>query len=148
MMRCSDMQAVNTDYRRPLPQGITFCLRCGEKEEPVFSTGGKWLHPIFDMERFLSENPCMDGILRVHDSAVGKAAAVLLVYNGIRYIHADLASSLAVKFIESLNLTVPEEKKVIFSYDRLVERFGCATEGELENLDDIELMYKLIKRRA
>lgn len=136
-------------YKSPFPEGISFQMWSGGSPEPVFSTGGKWLHPILDAERFLDENPGLkESVLCVHDSAVGKAAAVLMVRCGAGYIHADLASSLAVSFIESYNLRQPEEKKVCFSYGRITERFRCATEGELEFLDDVELMYKLIKRRA
>lgn len=136
-------------YKSPLPEGISFLMWSGGNPEPVFSTGGKWLHPILDAERFLEKNPGLrDDILCVHDSAVGKAAAVLLVRCGVRYIHADLASSLAVSFLEGYNLSQPEDRKICFSCGRMTDRFRCATEGELELLDDIELMYKLIKRRA
>ena len=41
----------NCAYRQDLTEGKTLSLFNGEQE--IFSSSGKWLHPLFEMEKFL-----------------------------------------------------------------------------------------------
>lgn len=116
-------------------------LQVFNDDKLIFSSQSKWLHPIFEFEEFLQTYDGNKENLFAHDTAIGKAAAVLLIRLGIKKIHGDLTSQLAVDYItEILN------SKAI-TYDTLIDRLKCQTEKELENLSDQEEMYKIIKAR-
>lgn len=130
-------------YKKPLPQGTSLCVF--ENDNLIFSSQGKWLHPLFDFEQFLiTQKAKPQGILSAHDTYIGKAAAVLMVRLGITKMHANTASKLAVEFIQELG---KKGFEVEFSYDTLIERLMCKTEEELQNLSDIPQMYELLQKR-
>ena len=116
----------------------------------IFSSESKWLHPIFEFEDFLREkDKNTNGLpysqmlnLTAHDSAIGKAAAVLLVRLGIRKMHGDLVSSLAVDYVEK---TLGPS---CITYDKLVDRLMCQTESILDPLTDVDEMYYILRKRA
>ena len=109
----------------------------------IFSSQSKWLHPIFEFEEFLKINEENHTPIKItdtfyaHDTAIGKAAAVLLLRLGIKKIHGDLVSKLALDYAGT-GLT----------YDTLVDRLMCQTEGILEPLTDVDEMYYLLRKRA
>lgn len=117
-------------------------LKIFNNEELIFTSESKWLHPLFEFEEFLKTYTGPKDNLRSHDSAIGKAAAVLTIRLGIKTIHADLISSLAVEYIKTAigtdNLT----------YDKCIDRLMCQTENQLEYLTDVDEMYYLLRKRA
>ena len=116
----------------------------------LFTSQSKWLHPIFEFEDFLKEEdqksdalPCTEMLnLTAHDSAIGKAAAVLLVRLGIKKMHGDLVSSLAVDYVTK---TLGKD---CITYDKLVDRLMCQTENILDSLTDVDEMYYILRQRA
>lgn len=118
--------------------------------------------PLFELERFLNGQRCSAtgcefaspwdnippaGDLRVHDTAVGLAAAVLMVRMGVARIHADLASERAVEFIKAVN-AAGGHPPIEFTWDRLVPKLLCATEGALAAMTSRDEMYRDLRRRA
>lgn len=108
----------------------------------IFYSESKWLHPIFEFETFLKSYEGPRENLTAWDSAIGKAAAVLLIRLGIREMHGELVSNLAVQYVES----VLGEGKI--TWDTLVDRLMCQTESQLETLTDSDEMYYLLRQRA
>ena len=117
-------------------------LRVFNGEHLIFSSEKKWLHPLFDFEEFLKTYKGPVDNLRSHDSAIGKAAAVLSVRLGIKNIHADLLSSLGLNYINQVL------GNGHITYDTLIDRLMCQTENKLENLTDSDEMYFLLRKRA
>ena len=121
-------------------------LKIFDDENLIFSSESKWLHPVFEFEDFLNQKalnaPVSTDNLFAHDSAIGKAAAVLLVRLGIKKMHGDLVSSLAVNYITQ---TLGAE---CITYGTLVDRLMCQTESILEPLSDVDEMYYILKKRA
>lgn len=117
-------------------------LKIFSSDTQIFYSESKWLHPVFEFEEFLKtyDGPRTD--LRAWDSAIGKAAAVLLVRLGVEQLHGELVSELAVKYISQ---TLGEGK---ITWDTLVDRLMCQTESQLENLTDSDEMYYLLRQRA
>lgn len=132
------------EYKKPLPQNTT--LQLFNNDELIFSDSGKWLHPLFSLENFLQSYTGPSDNLCIHDTAVGKAAAVLMLRMGIKKIYANLASKLAENFIQQYNQE--NNTDVLFEYTNLVDRLLCATENQLESLSDINQMYVLLRQRA
>lgn len=108
----------------------------------IFYSESKWLHPIFEFEEFLKSYDGPLDNLSAYDTAIGKAAAVLLIRLGIKQIHGELVSELAVTYTES----VLGEGKI--TWDTIVDRLMCQTESQLENLTDSDEMYYLLRQRA
>ena len=114
----------------------------------IFSSQSKWLHPIFEFEEFLKKNEEIQSPIQItdtfhaHDTAIGKAAAVLLLRLGIKKIHGDLVSKLALDYAALSN------EACTITYDTLVNRLMCQTEGILEPLTDIDEMYYILRKRA
>ncbi len=133
-------------YLDSLPDGIS--LQIFNEDEVIFSSSGKWLHPLFDLEVFLEKYSGNKNNLSSHDSAIGKAAAVLSVRLGIKKINADLFSENAKNFIDDYNRKVSEDKRVSVCYKNLIPKIMCATENQLEPISDIDEMYFLLRQRA
>lgn len=115
-------------------------LRVHYDDRQVFSSVGKWLHPLFELEEFLSTvSYPLQGVL-VEDKIVGKAAALLLVRLGIRRVKAGVLSELAKAVLERYD--------VRFSFTTIVERIDCRTEILLSDVEDPEQAYRILKARA
>ena len=108
----------------------------------IFYSESKWLHPIFEFETFLETYDGPRENLSAVDSAIGKAAAVLLIRLGIRQFHGELVSKLAVDYVESV---LGKDK---ITWNTLIDRLMCQTEGQLEPLSDADEMYYLLRQRA
>lgn len=134
------------NYTKPLPADSTLCVY--DEEKLIFCSSGKWLLPLFDFECFMKTYNGSRQSLCIHDSAIGKAAAVLMLRQGVKFIHGDIVSRLAVDFINKYN-SLPQNKDspVTITYTSLVERIKCATEEQLAPLDDLEQMYSLLLQR-
>jgi Domain of unknown function (DUF1893) len=106
----------------------------------VFSSAGKWLHPLFELEEFLADSGLDPAGLRLHDRIVGKASAFLIVRLGIPSVHAGVLSRLGKQVLEA--------RGVEHSWERLVERIACQTEAALEQVEDPEQAYAWLRQRA
>ena len=133
-------------YLDPLPAGKT--LQVFEDDTCIFSSQGKWLHPLFDFDVFMQSYQGKRTGLYAHDTAIGKAAALLMVRNGIQHIHANLASRLAKSYIDELNKERETETQITLVADTWVDLLLCATEDELAPLMDGDQMYLMLRRRA
>ena len=115
-------------------------LRAYYDGRQVFSSVGKWLHPLFELEEFLSTVSYPPENVLVEDKIVGKAAALLLVRLGIRGVKAGVLSELAKAVLERCG--------VRFSFTTIVERIDCRTEMLLADVEDPEQAYRIVKARA
>lgn len=134
-------------YLDSLPQGIS--LEVFSNDELIFSSNGKWLNPLFELEKFLANYSGSKENLSSHDTAIGKAAAVLTTRMGIKKINADLISQNALSYIDGLNkVAVDDGEKIKVNYKNLIPKLMCQTENQLENLFDSQQMYFLLRQRA
>ena len=115
-------------------------LQVFENENRIFTHNGKWLHPLFALEDFLSSGTIDPSILSLRDRIIGKAAAVLIVRLGIRQVYGELMSDLGAAFLEARGAKV--------SWGSRVPHIECRTEELLAGTDDIEEAYAELSRRA
>ncbi len=125
-------------YKKPLAEGITLCVY--NRDRLIFSDSGHWLTPLFALERFLSTYEGERDCLCAHDTAAGKAAAVLMSRMGIKRAHINLISDLAVEFYEANDIAV--------SWETRIPHLDCKTEELLMDMESEEEMYRLLRRRA
>lgn len=125
-------------YQQPLREGTTLCVY--NRDQLIFSDSGRWLTPLFALERFLSTYQGERDSLHAHDTAAGKAAAVLMSRMGIKKVHINLVSDLAVAFYEEHGIEV--------TYEKRIERLACKTEELLFPMESEDQMYRLLRMRA
>ena len=49
---------------------------------PIFTSYGKWLHPLFELEDYLADHAFQPDHLILQDKIIGKAAALLILRMG------------------------------------------------------------------
>jgi hypothetical protein len=107
---------------------------------PIFTSHGKWLHPLFELEDYLAEHPIQPENLILQDKIIGKAAALLIHRLGVRIVKAGILSRLGE--------AVLQRHGIAYTYELLVDRIHCQTEELLAAVEDPEEVYQLVKVRA
>lgn len=120
--------------------GFEAALRVYSGGRLLFSSSGRWLHPLFELERFILRTGVSTAGLEIADKIIGKAAALLIVRLGFRRAHGGTMSRLATAAFE--------KHEIEFSYDILVDRIDCATETLLRDVEDVGTAYRIVKQRA
>jgi hypothetical protein len=146
----------------PLPDGVTMALwplasldpiSGAVSGPPLYSSQGKWLHPLFDLLDLL-EPPAGAtgaaessvrraingaGALFLHDRVIGRGAAYLILRAGIRHAWADLVSDGAMAVFEAGGASLGGDERV--------PAIGCVTEELLHDVDDPDQAWTLISAR-
>ena len=107
---------------------------------PIFTSYGKWLHPLFELEAYLADHAFEPDQLILQDKIIGKAAALLIHRLGFRTVKAGILSRLGE--------AVLQRYEIAYSYEQLVDRIHCQTEELLSTVEDPEEAYQLVKVRA
>ena len=110
------------------------------ENKTIFSSNGKWLHPLFDMEVFLSGENYNPAKLMLYDKIIGKASALMIIRLGIRKVSGGIVSKPAETEFLKWSVEYNIENKVDF--------IDCKTERLLKDIYDPEEVYELIKARA
>ena len=119
-----------------LPEPLT--LRLFQGDEVLFSSSGRWLHPLFELEEVFAGGLDPAGT-RLQDRITGRAAAFLVVRLGIPRLHTRLLSRCAIPVLERFG--------VDYHGLQLVDRVACATEELLGGIEDPEAAYDLLAER-
>ena len=106
----------------------------------LFTSNGKWLHPLFELEDYLAAHPIQPENLILQDKIIGKAAALLIHRLGFRIVNAGLLSRLGEAVLQRHGIS--------YTYEQLVDRIHCQTEELLAMVEDPEEAYRLVKVRA
>jgi hypothetical protein len=125
------------DPERDLPTGVT--LRLYVDGEVVFESGGRWLHPLFELEEHLARTGLDPAGARLVDRITGRAAAFLVVRMGIRILDTRLLSDRAVPLLDAHG--------VRWRCAERVERVLCRTEDLLADVQDAEAAWTLLQAR-
>ena len=119
-------------------KGTTLTVFCNGT--PIFTSYGKWLYPLFELEAYLAAHPIQPESLILQDKIIGKAAALLIIRLGFRTIQAGVLSRLGEAILQRY--------EIVYTYEQLVERIHCQTEELLSTVEDPEEAYRLVKIRA
>jgi zinc transport system ATP-binding protein len=106
----------------------------------LFSSTGKWLHPLFELEQFLRTRGINAAQGEIRDKVVGRGSAFLMVRLGVRKAHAGMLSRLGKDVLDRAGVT--------FTWDILVDEIQCSTEGILRTITDPEEAYPVLAERA
>ena len=107
---------------------------------PIFTSHGKWLHPLFELEAYLAEHPIQPEDLILQDKIIGKAAALLIYRLGFRTVKAGILSRLGEAVLQRYGIA--------YTYELLVDRIHCQTEELLAEVEDPEEAFRFVKVRA
>jgi zinc transport system ATP-binding protein len=108
--------------------------------EQIFTSSGRWLYPLFELEIFLDQNDYPPSEVLVNDKIVGRAAALMLVHLGIRHISAGILSVPGREILDCFETD--------YRYETLIERVSCRTEELLGREDDPGRAYRILRERA
>src|SRR4030095_7530300 len=104
---------------------------------PIFTSHGKWLHPLFELEDYLAEHPIQPENLLLQDKIIGKAAALLIHRLGFRTVKAGVLSRLGE--------AVLQRHGIAYTSEQLVDRIHCQTEELLATVGDPGEDYQHLK---
>ena len=107
---------------------------------PIFTSHGKWLHPLFELEAYLADHPIEPAQLLLQDKIIGKAAALMIHRLGFCTVKAGVLSRLGEAVLHRYGIA--------YSYEQLVDRIHCQTEELLATVEEPEEAYRLVKIRA
>ena len=110
------------------------------EDEEIFTSRGKWLYPLFELEEFLQSNDYDPGELYLIEKVAGQAAAFLIVRLGVRQCHVKLISEKAIRVFERFGVS--------FTFDEKVPLIQCRTEHILAVDMQMETAWQLLRRRA
>ena len=107
---------------------------------PVFTSDGKWLHPLFELEDYLTAHHLSPDGLVLQDKIIGKAAALLIHRLGFRAVNVGILSKLGE--------AVLRRHGIVYTYKQLVDRIHCQTEALLAEVEEPGEAYHMLKVRA
>lgn len=110
-----------------------------EGDRALFSSSGKWLHPLFEAEKWLDKQSIDPRRLTLRDNIVGKAAALLIVRLDIRRVEAGVLSRLGEGVLV--------EHEVSYSCAEKVDKILCRTEQELSEVDDPQEAHRILSEK-
>ena len=117
-----------------------YSLQLCNNGKPVFSSKGKWLYPLFELEQFLISSSLDPKKAELHDKIVGRAAALLIIRMGIGVVHAEILSKLGEEILIKNNTK--------YMFDRRVEKIICRTEKILCNINNPDEAHEILLRKA
>ena len=106
----------------------------------LFTSAGKWLHPLFELERFVRTRGIDTSTCEIRDKVVGRASAFLIVRLGVRSVHAGILSLLGKEVLDRMGVPC--------AWDELVDEIQCRTESILRHETDPEAAYQVLSERA
>lgn len=109
-------------------------------DKTIFSSLGKWLYPLFDLEDFFKEHPVDKSKVEIRDKVIGKAAALLILRLGPGFVYGETISDLGIAVFEKANLP--------YSHGKRVPKIACKTEELLAEVDDLDDAYQILCQRA
>ncbi len=127
------------DYHSRMENGTT--LAVFEGETLVFSSKGKWLHPLFELEGFLRSYDGDVSALSLHDTIQGRAAAALTIYLGIVHVNVDLISEPALELYRKSGI---ED----VSFRTRTEKILCCTEDLITDDMSVPEIYRFLRKKA
>lgn len=105
----------------------------------AFTSG---IRPLLD---WIEESPELLKEASVADKVVGKAAAMLFRYSGIRKLHALLISEHALAALKDSEIEVTYDKCVPYIINRTKDGM-CPMEQRVLNCDDPSAAYEILKK--
>ena len=117
-----------------MTEGITLELSIDDR--PVFSSSGKWLHPLFELEEFVKDKALDLRKAEIRDKIIGRASAFLITRLGIRNVHAGVLSRLGKDVLDRAGAAC--------TWESLVDTIQCRTEGLLRDTTDAEAAYTML----
>ena len=110
------------------------------KGEEIFTSRGKWLYPLFELEDLFKDHDYPRDELDVVEKVAGQAAAFLIARLGIKKCHIKLISDKAIPVFKRFGVS--------FTYDEKVPLIQCRTEHILDKDMSLDEAWQILRRRA
>ncbi|MBS6373773.1 MAG: DUF1893 domain-containing protein [Erysipelotrichaceae bacterium] len=123
-----------------LTQGVTCALIQNDRLYQAHTSG---IQPLMD---WLKEESCPLSNGDVADRVVGKTAAMLFRYAGIRSLYAEVISEHALQALKNSNITVCYGKRVPYIINRRHDGM-CPMESLVLHETDPQRAYEILKQK-
>lgn len=110
----------------------------------VYKADGLGVKPILAKQRMNYEY-FKDAI--IVDKVIGKAAAMLLIDSGAKFIHGKMMSEYAIKILEKYKVKYSYDKKVDFIINRTNDGM-CPLEASVQHVEDLEIAFDVIVKKV
>ena len=110
------------------------------RDNIIFTSDSHWLHPLFELDDFLSKHDIPVSELFLQDKIAGKAAACMIIMLGIKRCHIELISARAIPVFEKAGIN--------YTYDGIVEQIDCRTEYMITDDMSIDDTWLFLRKRA
>ena len=124
--------------KKKLGEGTSLIVYSGDTV--IFTSSGRWLYPLLELEEYIDDHSYNSASLFLHDKIAGRAAASLISGMGFRSCAIDTVSKGA--------LEVFKKHDVKCSYSILVDKIACMTEEIITPEMSPEHVYSLVRKRA
>ncbi len=115
-------------------------LEVYNEDKLIFFSDSKWLHPLLELHEFLAQQNYDHANLTVNDKIIGRAAALLIIYLGIKKARAGVLSLPGKAALEYFG--------VQFTFEQLVDRIQCRTEEVFKDEFEPKRAYQVIRNLA
>ena len=133
------MKVINWDNIRKMKPDDVSCLVI--KGNQTYQSSEKGVLPLM---RWLQEDVCFFKDATVIDKVIGKAAALLLVFGGVKIVYTFLISDIAYEFLLEKKVQVHYMNRVPYIINRS-QTGGCPMEQRTLEINDPVIAYEKLK---
>lgn len=127
------------DLKRILIEEELTCV-LAEKDGIILRSKEKGVMPLY---RFIQIEGRAEGPLLMADKIVGKAAAYLAIYAGVKQIYTHKISEGGLHILEENGVQVCYDKRVPYIYNRM-QTGQCPMETSLEGITKVEQAWQIL----
>lgn len=109
----------------------------------TYTSTKKGIAPLMDI---LTDNPSFLNGATVADKVIGRAAALLMIYGGIKEVYSDIISTHALDIFKSNNISVAYNECVPYIINRTKDGM-CPMENAVLNITEPKEAYEILKNR-
>lgn len=109
----------------------------------TYTSTKKGIAPLMDI---LTDNPSFLNGATVADKVIGRAAALLMIYGGIKEVYSDVISTHALDIFKENDISVEYDECVPYIINRTKDGM-CPMENAVLNITEPKEAYEILKNK-
>ena len=109
----------------------------------TYTSTKKGIAPLMDI---LADNPSFLKIATVADKVIGRAAALLMIYGGVKEVYSDVISTHALDIFKANNILVEYGECVPYIINRTKDGM-CPMENAVLDVTEPQKAYEILKNK-
>lgn len=120
------------------------CFTAKLADGSIYKADGRGVKPVLT-KLHIDRNYFKDAI--IVDKVIGKAAAMLLIDSGAKFIHGELMSEYAIEVLKKYKIPYSYGKKAEFIKNR-TNTGMCPLESSVQKLKDVKLAFDVVEEKV